>query len=48
MKHQISRRHFLQMAGMTAGATWLAACAVPAAPPAHRPLKAERQPPAKP
>jgi len=32
MKNQISRRNFLQMAGLTAGATWLAACAVPAAP----------------
>ena len=32
MKQHISRRHFLQMAGLTAGATWLAACAVPAAP----------------
>lgn len=32
MKNQISRRNFLQMAGLTAGATWLAACAMPAAP----------------
>jgi len=32
MKNQISRRNFLQMAGLTAGAIGLAACAVPAAP----------------
>ncbi len=32
MTKHISRRNFLQMAGMTVGATWLAACAVPAAP----------------
>ena len=32
MKQQISRRTFLQMAGLTAGAAWIAACAAPVAP----------------
>ena len=35
MKNQISRRNFLQLAGMTAGAAALAACAMPVAPAAE-------------